>query len=394
MASPGVRLDYHRQRQLRCRRAVLAWLRRWGAYLGMAGVLLAAGSNSPGAVLAGALGALVLPLLHGVQAWSTGAGWTPLLLGLLGYTTALALPAALTRPLWWPAPWAQAECALPLSAADWRASDRRLLAWVMLPLPLLVACGAVLLGLAHPPLWAEGLAAALGLLVLCTAAAAWAVDRAIGHLRARRRGLAGMRQPPAHRRAGDGKPTGHRPGSPAQAKLQAVPVLKAVPAWRALLCWPLLRGKARRTAQGLLLGGLASPALAAGPLATGAADAGLWMAALAALALGSASWLRSHSREELAGLWRALPALPLPAARLNRQRRTLCLLPMGAGLLVASPVLLHLGARPGLLLAWGATLALACWREAHPPPPAADQHAVRWLFSLVLTVVLGTELMP
>lgn len=414
-ARSAPRLTYHQQRQLRCRRAVLVWLRRWGAYLGMAGVLLAAGSNSPLAVLVAALGALAAPLLHVVQGvqLADGTGLAPLLLCLLAYTAAGCLPPALTRPLWWPPRWALAECALPLSSAQLRASDRRLLAWVLLPLPLLAAAGALAMGLAHPPLWRQGLATALGLLVLCALASACCVDSAVAQLRAR------QRRGPGYRRevsaagafgaviAGSAGSTGSADGARAAGRAGRTPSLwhdhlgprpvvawPALPAWRVLLWWPLLRGRARRTVQGLLLGGLASPALAAGPLATAPADAGWWLAALSAVALASTAWLRSRSRDELAPLWQALPALPLPVVRLDRLRRGLCLLPATAGLLLAGPVLLHLGARPALLLAWTATLALACWREAHPPPPAADQHAVRWLFSLVLAVVLGTEVMP
>ncbi|OYU85104.1 MAG: hypothetical protein CFE45_25735, partial [Burkholderiales bacterium PBB5] len=61
-------LSYHQQRLLRCRRALIAWLRRWGAYGLVLGLVLTVGTNAPLAVLAGALGALVLPLAHLAQA--------------------------------------------------------------------------------------------------------------------------------------------------------------------------------------------------------------------------------------------------------------------------------------------------------------------------------------
>lgn len=370
-------LSYHQQRLLRCRRVLTAWLRRWGAYGLVLGLVLTVGTNAPLAVLAGALGALVLPLAHLAQAAVARPGLDTAL-ALLASTGACALlgalPVVLTRPLWWPARWAQAERALPLAPAVLRQSDRRLLAWLLLP-SLAPWAGALGLAWGNPALVnaAGGLALA-ALLVASLGAAAL--------------GLAWMQ---AVRRGA------WRPAAEAAAT-SAVPALstrlRRLSPVRALVWWPLWRGVARRTAHALLVGGLATPALAAAPLATPASLTGWWLAALAGVALASTAWLRARSRDELAPLWAACRALPLATAPLAAARRRLVLLPALAGLVVAGPVLARLGARPAWAGAYLLLLAGACWREAHPPPPDATHHASRWLLTLALAVCAGTEVMP
>jgi hypothetical protein len=391
-------MSYHQQRMRRCRVALAAWLHRWGAYVVATGLLLAVGADSPLAVLGAAVGALVLPLFQAATPAAGGSadGQALLLMGTAAYALIGALPVVMTRPLWWPAGWAMAEHALPLAPQTLRQSDRRLLAWLVLPWQALLWLGAAAL-LANNPALADR-HGALALLALAMAGAGAAVLGLCWMQRVRQRALrwpdtAALR--PAWPRHAASPSLAALAGPPAaQAQRWLPPPRRHGLGWRHALLWlPLWRGLARRTAHALLVGGLATPALAAAPLAAPAAT-GWWLAALALVALGSTALLRARSRDELAALWQGCRSLPLAPAQLDRSRRRLTLAPALAATLLAAPTLLHVGARPLVALGYLAMLLLGCTLESRPPPPEPSHHASRWLLSLVLAIVLGSEAMP
>jgi len=378
-AAPYPMLSHHQQRMRRCQVALAAWLRRWGIYALTLALLLAAGASSPLAVVGAALGALVLPLLQAATpaALITPGGQLLLLAATLAYALVGALPVVLTRPLWWPTRWVMAERALPLCPQTLRQSDRRLLVWLVLPWQVLQWLGAAALLTNNPALADRH--GALALLALA-AAGAGAAGLGLGWMQlARRRAL--WRPDVALRGAAS---TPARPQAAAPHKLGW---------WQALLWLPLWRGVARRSAHALLVGGLATPALAAAPLAAPAAT-GWWLAALALAALSTTALLRARSSDELAALWQACRNLPLRRAQLERGRRWLTLAPALAATLLGAPTLLHVGARPALAASYLVMLLLGCTLESRPPPPDAGHHASRWLLCLALSVALASEVMP
>ena len=423
-------VSYHQQRLRHAGQRLLDWLRRWGAYLLAFALVWAVGADSPLALLGAALGALALPMLHAAQQLSASpASWVLPAMTLLGYTLAGLVPVLATRPLWWPQRWAQAEAALPLSAATLRDSDRRLLAWLLAPWLALQVGGLAALLLNNGRLLHQGVLPAL----LGLGMAGWAsAELGLRHMRrVRQRGRAPVRAAPRRTPA-----TAGGAGTAGQARFgeasgpglartistnsststnstarmpstnavvghanSTVPtlahgsLLARAPWRRTLLWWPLWRGVARRTGHALLATSIATPALAAAPMAAPGAT-GWWLAGLALCALGGTAWLRARSHEELAPLRAACKSLPIPPQQLARAARRLVLAPCALALPLAALTLTQVGPRPLVAVAYITWLAGSCLLESRPPPAEAQHHALRWLLCLVVAVSLGSEVLP
>lgn len=358
------RMDYHAMRMRHARGSLVAWLKRWGLWLLTAAALLVMGSNDPLALLAGLPVALALPLFS-----AAAQGLLPLAGATLAYALAGVLPVWLTRPLWWPVSWAEAERALPLPTAVLRASDRRCLRWGWLPLQALLALGAALLWvLDPPPLHAtRGLAvAALALAALLAALLARALLR---HWR-----------------------SATAPGRATAARALAMPGVRASRPAVSLLLRPLWRGPARRSGRtlALLLAGALLPALA---LLRWPAHSGWWLAAAALLATASTALLRRRLHDDLAPLWAASAALPLHTPP-QRAARALACAPAALGVAAALAVLLVAHQPHPLPLAgWLVTTALAVWRAISTPTERADHDAAWTLLALALALAFGSQVM-
>lgn len=359
------RMDYHAMRMRHARSRLAAGLRRWGLWLVTVAALLVMGSNDPLALLAGLPVALALPLFS-----AAAQGPWPLAGATLAYALAGVLPVWLARPLWWPARWAEAERALPLPAAVVRHSDRRCLRWGWLPLQGLLALGAALLwAIDPPPLHAtRGLAlAALALAALAAAVLARALLR-------RWRAAAAP---------------GHMSGAPA-AMAQGVRAHHAL--W-SLLLRPLWRGPARRSghALALLLAAAPLPALA---LMGWPAYSGWWLAAQALWALAGTGLLWQRLHDELAPLWAACAALPLPAPPQHAARALACA-PAALGVAATLAVLLGVH-RPYLLplAGWLLGMVVIIWRASGAPTARADHDAAWTLLVLALVLAFGSQVLP
>lgn len=352
-----------------CALALRTFVRRWGVYIVVLALVASAGTSTPVAVLAGLAGWLVMPLFH---ASAHGAWLIAAALAQAGAGAALVWGA---RSLLWSPGWADAERALPIEAGQRWRSDLFVVAVALLPLGLLYAAGATAV-LSARPAWLQATQGrAVAALVL---ALAGSLGLGVGLLQ-------GLRRAPAGGRAG-------AVGVSATSGASWPPLRSGAWPWP-LLLQPLWRGPARRTGQVLGLGVLAlclpGVAMRLWPAATAWA---LVLLALAALLLVTRA--NGLARQEFAALFEACRVLPLGAPTLHRGRQALCLLPLlPAGLFVAAG-LWATAVRPGVLAAYALVLAGSClWEVLATPAEPADK-ASRWLFSLVLCVVLATEVMP
>jgi len=364
-AAPIPPLSYHAMRMRWCRVALLGFLRRWGVYLLVLAAVIGGGvSDGAGEIIIAAASWLVLPLMRA----AAGPWWLPAVL-LQALAGALLLWGM--RPLLWPQRWAEAERALPLQRRDTLRSDAVVVLLGLLPLLLLCAVGATNV-LAHHPAWLRG-ARGRALAALLVAATGSAVL-----------GIAGLQ---ALRRAGSGRQPRRTAAFAARA------TRNATAHWlRVLLWWPLWRGPARRTGHALLLGSAALCLPACG-IAWRPDATGWWLAAFASLALLATTRANGLARSELAGLWEACAPLPVQPGQLDHARATMAwlpLLPGSAGLLAALP---WAEVRPAVLAAYWLVCAGGCAVEVLAPPADAGAKSSRWLFGLVLTIALGTEVL-
>jgi len=111
-------IDYHAMRLLRFRRALRDFFRRLGLSLFVAAAVFGAGSNAPLTAAAAAASLLLWPLRAAAE-----RDWL-IVPATLAYALVGTLPVVLTRPLWWPRHWSDAERALPLPVETIRHSDR------------------------------------------------------------------------------------------------------------------------------------------------------------------------------------------------------------------------------------------------------------------------------
>lgn len=361
MARPAAS-SYHAMRLAWCRLALRAFVRRWGVYFLVAALVVGAGSSSPVAAMAALAGWTVVPL---ARAAAAGAWLLPALLlqALLG----LGLLAG-ARTLLWPPRWREAERALPLGRRELRASDTLVVAWALLPWVALQAAGWLALLAARPawllPVWPQALGAWGGAQVLAAAGGVLMLQR--------------LRQVAVGRSL-----AAPRPGRVARAR--------AAGHWFGALLWlPLWRGPARRSGRWLVLGGAALLLPAVAPAGWPGAT-GWCLAALAAGALLLVSRLSSLTRAEYAPLFEGAAPLPLSAARLERARQGLCLMPLLPAAAAAGAALAPLPVRSAVLAAYAAASLGSCAMEAAARPDVAADKSSRWLFSLVLCLALASE---
>ncbi len=372
--SANARLSYARMRLLWCRGALVDLLRRWAAYL-VVGVMVL-GSSGNGALAA----------MSGLAAWSV----FPL---FRATTQSLALLAAMAvvhscagavvvwglRPLLWPRQWVEAESALPIDPRDRLRSDIAVTGFALAPLLCAYAAGALVWRAQSPP-WMHGeWGAAVAALVVSTGLSLlWGV-LIVRNLRHR---------PPSLSRARAATPSAHA------ARMSVL---------GALVVAPLLRGPARRSARMLMLGTAvllgANAALWCWP-----ARAAWWLAAFAALSLIVSTRLNVLVSDELAPLHQHAASLPISLQALLRARRLLALLPQFVGQ-AALCLLVNAsgqgGMRPlvfiadmlALLAGSGAQVVFTTQVDGHRATDPAHRVSY-WLFTLVLGVVLATEVFP
>ncbi len=382
-------LPYGALRLRWCGLALLAFMRRWAAYLMVAATVAGAGAVGWQEIIPAVAAWLVLPLFG---ASTHGAWLLPATLMQAGAGAACIWGA---RSLLWPSAWAEAERALPLTRTATLRSDGLVVLLTLLPLGLLLAVGtAAVLG--HHPAWllpTQGRA-----LVALAAACVGSVMLGVLLLQAVRRPAVGWARRRATKditagvsRAGGGGPA-RLPAVSAVATLRPLSPLR----WPlALLALPLWRGPARRTGWMLLIGpaAVAVPALGLTVLHGGEP---WWLAACAALALLVATRVNHLARLETAELFEACRSLPLAPAPLQHARAALGLLAVLPGIVGLCVVALGLrapGLRAPVLTTWALVCLGGCTVEVLSAPADAATKAGRWLFTLVLCICLATEVL-
>ncbi len=368
-------LDYHRMRLRHARLALLLALRRWGIYLLLPALALSAGV--PDALL-GLPALLALPLLGGAVELAAAPGWAgsaDWLMAAVAMALIALLPLVLARPLWWPRAWAQQEQALPLSDAERRASDLRLLGWFVVPPLALPALGLALWLLRAGP----------------AAAAATAVLAGLGWVLALLLALT-----LAMALMGWTRRCAARPGRfiAATARPDALAAVRPRHWSHALLWLPLRRRAGRGSALLLLLGGAAMPALAASPWA-GPAVQGPGLAVLALLSLPLVALLRQRLRQMQAPWHAACAALPLAGRQLDRATAAVALLPLLLALPVLVVTLAGVGARavPALLYLL-VLIESSLFQALASDAEATATRALRWLLCAALLCATAWESVP
>jgi hypothetical protein len=359
-------LGYPAMRAAWCRAALADFVKRWAIYLVMLVLLAAAGADGAWDVVVAIASWSVLPLFQAAAhpRWLApvvalqAAGGVGLVWGM--------------RPLLWPRAWADVERALPLPRDLVLRSDVAVVCAGLAPVGLVYAAGAVGL-LTRRPAWLQG-AEALALLGL---ALVWMLSVAGGVLL-----LQGMRRAPA---------SGSASIEPPRRQPRNV-VVKPRGWLRSLLWQPLWRGPALRSGRSLLLGSAAMAATCIG-LGRWPDDAGWFFAAFAAVALAAVTRFNALLRLELTPLFDDCLALPLAPSMLERSRSLLALLPMAIGMALLPPALPAGPWRPGVFASYLASLVLGGAFETFTQPADPVGRSCRWLFFLVLAVVLASEVM-
>ena len=360
-------LNYHAMRLRWCGQALRTFVQRWGTYLAVAALAVGAGVASALTIVLAAASWLVLPLFY---ASAQGAWLLPAvaLQALAGAGLVWGL-----RGVLWPLAWGDAERALPLARAQTRRSDAAVVLLALLPLWLLYTVGAATV-LAHDPAWLRPTRwrAVAALLLASTATVV------LGVVLLRR-----LRRPAVGRLAAQPGATS-APMASTQARRMRWP--------RALIGVPLWRGPARRTGHALALG---SAALAVPGVAVWAhgASASWWIAGFAAMALTVVARVNRLSHLEFDDLFAACRHLPLQLPPLQRARTALCLLPVLPGLAGLCALLPRTEVRWPVLAAYVLACVGCCAVEAQALPADATERSSRWLLSLILCVVLATEVM-
>ena len=373
-------LPYGVMRLRWCGLVLLAFMRRWVAYLLVAATLAGAGAAGWQDIIPAVAAWLVLPLFY---ASAQGAWLLPAAL-----LQALAGGAAVwgARSLLWPAAWGEAERALPIPRAATVRSDAAVVALTLLPLGVLMAVGTGAV-LAHRPAWLQPTQgrALMALLLACVGSVALGVAL-----------LQALRRP-----AGGGLRRLVAPSAAEGVASVAVRPLRPLAALRplhwplVLLALPLWRGPARRTGWALLFGtvAVAVPAIGLTSLRSGAP---WWLAACSLLALLVATRVNHLARLETADIFDACRHLPLAAAPLQHARAALgvlAVLPGIVGLCAAAIFWRAPGLRVPVLATWALACLGACTAEVLSAPADAATKAGRWLFTLVLCICLATEVL-
>lgn len=370
-------LSYGAMHALACWLALRQGARRWAVYVLMAAVLAGAGADLASALAAlQALAAwLVLPLF-----WAVAQGPLWALAGLLLHTLAGAGLLWGARQWLWPAQWAEQERALPIAPSAQTRSDLRLIFLALLPWCVMCVGGAAV-WLVRRPAWLAGHEGRAALALLAALAGAMALGVLMQRLR---------RKPPP-----SGRPALPRQPAAAHPRSMAVQRPWAVVAWpRALLWWPLWRGVAPRSMRALALAVVVVFTLAAAAAVLPRA-APWWLAALGLAALVAVSRLKVLTQLELVPLLDACTPLPLSAIHLRAAQQALAALPLLLGVAAMLGTLwLVVPAgqlRGGRVLAWAMCVVVAGAMELRWAQPDAGVRSARWLFMLVLSVALGSE---
>jgi hypothetical protein len=371
--TPEPTLRYGAVHARACLLAVRQGVGRWGVYVLMAALLAGAGAD-PGSAVAAlqALAAwLVLPLF-----WAVAQG--PLL-GLAGVVLHALAGAGLllgARQWLWPSAWAEQERALPIPPGEQTRSDLLLLALALVPWLALCAGGAAV-WLWRRPAWLQGHEAGAATALMLACAASLGAGLLMQRLR-RRPWLLGA---PALQAASSAASVDR----PRARRLH----------WSTALLWlPLWRGVARRSGLTLALGCVTALAVAA-CAALAPAWAPWWLAAQALVGLVLVSRLNQLTLLELDPLAAASAVLPLHPRQLTWARQALAAAPLVLGLgatvlcvWLAVPAGQLRGAR---LLSWALCAASAGLMELRWTHRDPSVKAVRWLFMLILSVALGSE---
>jgi hypothetical protein len=367
-AGPAVtHLSYGAMRLRWCRLALWAFVKRWAVYLVVAMAVLGAGAVGFVTIIMGAAAWTVLPLFYA----ATQGAWLLLAVGVQALLGAAAVWGM--RPLLWPLPWAEAERALPIAAADRWRSDARVVLIALSPLLLLYGAGAASL-LGQNPEWLRPFRWRAVLALSVVAAASLLLG--VGLLQRLRRPVVALAWPWQY--------------------ATAAPLTPLARGWHwslALLWWPLWRGPARRTGQAFLWGScvLLVPGLAM--VLTHRVTA-WWLAALALGALLVATRINHLAREELGPLLQAGTMLPLRLDVAQRLRASLGVWPVLLALVLTTLALtFEVAWRPAVWAAFVVAVLGSVVVEVFSRPAAPEAKAPRWLFSLVLCVCLATEVM-
>jgi hypothetical protein len=367
------RLSYAYMRLRWCRAALADLLRRWAVYVVVGIVVLGGAANGALTAMAALAAWSVFPLLRA----------TTQSLGILSATALLhSLAGALViwglRPVLWPRAWSDAEAALPIQPRDLIRSDIVVTGFALTPLLCTYAAGALVWRAQSPP-WLQGewLAGWAALALSAGLSLLWGV-LIIRRLRHRPRSLA--------------RPSTR--GSTAEVRRLSVHA--------ALIVTPLLRGPAGRSASVLVLGTAVLLGIE-GALWRWPALAAWWLAAFAASSLIASTRLNALLTDELAPLHQHAFCLPVALTSLLRARRAVALLPQviaQLGLMLVLATIGH-GLRTAVFTAYMLTLFTGSLAQVvattrveghHTTDPA---HRVSyWLFTLVLGVVLATEVFP
>jgi len=381
MNSRSRALSYHAMRLAHARQALLSGLRRWGAWVGAALVMVAMLSGDPLGTAQGLAALAALPLWQAATGLAldplSAACWLRMFATVAAIALLAQLPLMMARHWWWPAQWAVTERALPLPPRACRLSDLRLQLWFTAPVCLVQTGGMAVLALHAPDAAASGRVAwaLAGLLAVWSMASAlaWLCMQAV-------RWHAIRRLQSAPRLTGS-----HRTQRPRLHPRHWV--------W-ALLVLPLRRGIGRGSAALLLAGSAATPVLAAGPLLSEQAQ-GLGLMLLALLALPLSALLQQRLRM-MVGPWRiTLGSLPIRNQTLERAMLALSLGPLMLGLVTAAATLAWTQARLPWSLAYLLAVGSGAWFElrSHSGTPAANR-AVRWLLTVVACAALAWETIP
>ena len=241
--------------------------------------------------------------------------------------------------------------------------------------------GGAAVWLVRRPAWLAGHEGRAALALLAALAGAMALGVLMQRLR---------RKPPP-----SGRPALPRQPAAAHPRSMAVQRQWAVVAWpRALLWWPLWRGVAPRSMRALALAVVVVFTLAAAAAVVPRA-APWWLATLSLAALVAVSRLKVLTQLELAPLLDACTPLPLSAIHLRAAQQALAALPLLLGVAAMLGTLwLVVPAgqlRGGRVLAWAVCVASAGAMELRWTQPDAGVRSARWLFMLVLSVALGSE---
>lgn len=381
MTHPGSAMPYHAVRLAHARQALLAGLRRWGAWIGSAVIVVAMFGGDPVLTAQGIAALTALPLWQAATDLAldplSAARWLRMLAPVAVIALLAQLPLMAARHWWWPRHWAMAERALPLTAQTRWLSDLRLQHWFTAPVCSVPAMGLAALALRATDATAPGTLAwaVAGLL------AAWCAANALA--------WTGMQAVRWHACRGlHGTPHSAGLRHPSRAGLRPCHW-----AW-ALLALPLRRGAGRGSAALLLGGFTATPVLAAGPL-LGEQAQGLGLMMLAVLALPLSALLQQRLRM-MVSPWRlTLGSLPIRQRTLDRAVLALALGPLALGLVTAAATLAWTQARQPWSLAYLLALGIGSWVElrSRPDTPAADR-VMRWLLTVISGAALAWQTIP